>query len=213
MTLPQTRAAAASTIRSSTPSATRRWCACTRMAEGSRRQGRHSAQARILQSALQRQGPHRRGHDRGAGESRASSRPAKSTARRADQRQYRHRAGLRRRRQGLQADPGDAGNHVGGTAQDAADPGRRDRADRRRQGHAAAPSPRAQELVADHPGRGDPAAIRKSRQSRNPSPHHGRGNLERHRRQGGHRDLRRGHRRHHHRRRPGAEGEKTVGAR
>ena len=66
---------------------------------------------------------------------------------------------------------------------------------------------RAQELVAAHPGRGDAAAIRESRQSGHPSPHHGRGNLERHRRQGGYRDLRRRHRRHHHRRRPGAEGE------
>ena len=70
---------------------------------------------------------------------------------------------------------------------------------------------RAQELVAATSRRGDPAAIRKSRQSRHPSPHHGRGNLERHRRQGGYRDLRRGHRRHHHRRRPGAEGKEAFG--
>ena len=35
--------------------------------------------------------------------------------------------------------------------------------------------------------------------------HHGRGNLERHRRRGRHPRLRRRHRRHHHRRRPGAE--------
>ena len=50
--------------------------------------------------------------------------PGKTTSGRAHQRQYRHRAGLCRRRQGLQADPGDAGIHVAGTAQDAADPGR-----------------------------------------------------------------------------------------
>ena len=50
---------------------------------------------------------------------------------RADQRQYRHRAGLCRRRQGLSPDPGDAGMHVAGAAQDAADPGRRAGTDRR----------------------------------------------------------------------------------
>ena len=51
---------------------------------------------------------------------------------RADQRQHRHRPGLRRRRQGLQAHPDDAGNDVAGTAHVA--------------GHARAPnwsSPRA----------------------------------------------------------------------
>ena len=60
----------------------------------------------------------------------------------ADIGQYRHRAGLRRCRQGLQADPGDARIHVAGTAQDADDTGGPDRADRGRQGHEGRHRPR-----------------------------------------------------------------------
>ena len=64
---------------------------------------------------------------------------------------------------------------------------------------------KAEELVADDPRRGHPAAVREPGQSGDPPPHHGRGNLERHRRRGRHPRLRHRHRRHHHRRRPGAE--------
>ena len=72
--------------------------------------------------------------------------------RRADQRQHRHRAGLRRRRQGLQADPGDAGEHVDGAAQDAADPGRRAGADPGRAAAWPAPSPGPRRSVEAIPG-------------------------------------------------------------
>ena len=56
-------------------------------------------------------------------------RPGQHDARRADLRQYGHRAGLRGRRQGLQADPDHAGDDVDRTAQDAAAARRRTRAD------------------------------------------------------------------------------------
>ena len=69
---------------------------------------------------------------------------------------------------------------------------------------------KANEIVAATPGRDHSAAVREPRQSGDPSPHHGRGDLERHRRRGRHRRLRRRHRRHDHRRRPGAEGAQAV---
>ena len=68
--------------------------------------------------------------------------PGKTTLIEPTSRQYRHRAGLCRRRQGLQADPGDAGKHVARAAQDADDPGRADRTDRSRQGHEGRHRPR-----------------------------------------------------------------------
>ena len=58
--------------------------------------------------------------------------PGKTTLDRADLRQHRHRACFCRGRQGLPADPGHAGNHVGRTPQDVQDPGRRTGADGRR---------------------------------------------------------------------------------
>ena len=63
---------------------------------------------------------------------------------------------------------------------------------------------------AQHAERHRAAAVSQSRQSGNPSPHHGRGNLARYRRR--HRCLRRRgrHRRHHHGRRPGPEAAQTV---
>ena len=64
---------------------------------------------------------------------------------------------------------------------------------------------KAEELERDDPRRGHPAAIREPGQSGDPPPHHGRGDLERHRRRGRHPRLRHRHRRHDHRRRPGAE--------
>ena len=57
--------------------------------------------------------------DRGAGKA-GQDHARQIHAGRADQRQHRHRAGLCRGRQGLQADPGDAGIDVDRTAQDAA---------------------------------------------------------------------------------------------
>ena len=131
---------------------------------------------------------------------------------RTDQRQYRHRAGVRRRRQRLSPDPGDAGIHVDRAAQDAADHGRGTGTHRCRQRHEGRDRPRPG-IDGANSGRRDPAAIRESRQSRHPSPHHGGGNLERHRRQGRYRHFRRGHRRHHHRRRPGAESAQAQRAR
>ena len=58
-------AAAASTLRSPRRSATRRWSASTRSPR-TRASRRPSGQARVLQPARQRQGPHRRLDDRGA---------------------------------------------------------------------------------------------------------------------------------------------------
>ena len=63
----------------------------------------------------------------------------------------------------------------------------------------------AARIIADA-RRGHAAAIREPRQSGHPPPHHGGGDLERHGRQGRCGHLRRRHRRHDHRLRPGAEG-------
>ena len=99
--------------------------------QGEGRQGQAPRQARVLQPDRQRQGPHRRRDDRragGAGQDHARARRAG----RADLRQYRHRAGLRRRGARLQADPGDAGIDVDRAPQDAGAARRRTRADARR---------------------------------------------------------------------------------
>ena len=145
-------------------------------------------------------------HDR-----RARSAPARSTpaqhADRADLRQHRHRARLRRGGARLPADPGHAGDDVDRAAQDAEAARRRAGADRRRARACAARSQRAEELL-----HGD----RRTRSSRSSSQNPA--NPEIHRRTtaeeiwndtGGEVDVvrrRRRHRRHHHRRRPGAEG-------
>ena len=130
--------------------------------------------------------------------------PGRGDSGRADLRQYRHRARLRRRGARLQADPGDAGIDVDRAAQDAGSAGRGTGADAGRAGHEGRDRQGARNRRRDA-GRGHAAAVRKSRQSGNPSSHHRRGNLERHRRRGRHRRLGRRHRRHDHRRRPGAE--------
>ena len=130
---------------------------------------------------------------------------------RADLRQYRHRAGLRRGLARLPAEAGDAGIDVDRAAQDAGLPRRRDRSDAGRPGHEGLDRDRRR-TGAHHAQRRDAAAVQEPRQSRNSPPHHGGGNLERHRRQ--HRFLRRRrrHRRHHHRRRPGAQAAQAVAA-
>ena len=127
---------------------------------------------------------------------------------RADLRQHRHRARLRRRRARLQAHPRDAGIDVGRAPQDAGAARRRTRADPGAAGHEG----RHRQGQRDRRGdarRRHAAAVREPRQSRNPPPHDGGGNLERHRGRGRHRRFRRRHRRHDHRRRPGAEGEEA----
>ena len=58
---------------------------------------------------------------------------------------------------------------------------------------------RAREMAAETPGRLYARSVQQSGQSRDPSPHHGRGNLAGHGRGGGHPGGRGGHGRHHHR--------------
>ena len=69
---------------------------------------------------------------------------------------------------------------------------------------------KAQETGRHNSRRGHAATIRKPREPGNPSPHDGRGNLERHQRRSRCRDLWCGHRRHDHGRRPGAQAEETF---
>ena len=145
-------AAAASTIPSPKPSATRRWCGMHRMPKEAGVKADILLKLEFFNPLVLGQGPHRRRDDRGAGEA-GHHHARQDHAGRADQRQHRHRAGLRRRRQGLQADPGDAGIHVDGTAQDAADPGRGARTDRSRQGHEGRHRPRPGTGRGDIPAR------------------------------------------------------------
>ncbi len=63
------------------------------------------------------------------------------------------------------------------------------------------------------PRRDHPAAVPEPGQPGDPPAHHRRGDLERHRRRGRRVRLRRRHRRHDHRRRPGAEGAEAVAPR
>ena len=74
---------------------------CSRAA-GGRERRRAVREARGVQPRRQRQGPHRRGDDRG-GRGRRPDRAGTHDDRRGDQRQHRHRARVRVRRQGLRA--------------------------------------------------------------------------------------------------------------
>ena len=141
--------AAASTTASSRRSARRRSSACTGWRSEAGAKADILGQVRVLQSARLGQGPHRRGDDRG-GRSRGPDQ-ARHRAGRADLGQYRHRARLRLRRQGLPADPDDARQHVGRAAQDAAAARRRARADARRRRACRAPSRKAEEIAKTLP--------------------------------------------------------------
>ena len=177
-----------------------------------RRQGRHPRQVRVLQSARLGQGPHRRRDDRGRRS--APARSARHGAGRADHRQYRHRARLRRRGQGLPADPHHAREHVDRAPQDAEAARRRARADAGARRACAARSRRPRSCVA----RACPTPFI-PQQFKNPA------NPEIHRRttaeeiwndtagRGRRRGQRRRHRRHHHRRRRGAEAAQARASR
>ena len=144
--------------------------------------GRGPGQARVLQPAVLGQGPHRAGHGRGRGARGQAARRQRD--RRADLRQHRHRAGLRLRRQGLPPDPDHAREHVDRAPQDAQAAGRRARADAGRAGHARrACGGRAHPRRASR--RDHAAAVREPGQPGDPPPHHGRGDLARHRRPAG----------------------------
>ena len=84
---------------------------------------------------------------------------------RADLRQYRHRARLRRRGARLPPDPGDAGIDVDRAAQDARPPRRRARADARPAGHEGRHR-QGRGAARRDPERGHPAAVREPGQSR-----------------------------------------------
>ncbi len=157
----------------------------------------------------QREGPHRRGHDRRDGE--GGDHQAGHGAGRADVREYRHCAGVCGSRERLSAQAGDAGIDVDRTAQDAGLSRRRDRADAAGAGHEGRHR-QGRGVAADDAERGDAAAVQEPRQSGDPPHHDRRGNLERHRRQ--YRLFRCGrrHRRHHHRCRSGAEAAQAVAA-
>ena len=86
------------------------------------------------------------------------------------------------RRARLQADLTMPEIDVDRAAQDAALAGRRARADAAREGHDAARSPGAEELVEEMPDTFMPQQFQNPANPADPSPHHGRGDLERHRR-------------------------------
>ena len=65
---------------------------------------------------------------------------------------------------------------------------------------------KADELLDEIPGAVRAGQFANPANPGDPPPHHRRGDLERHRRGRGRGDLRRGHRRHAHRLRPGAQG-------
>ena len=138
------------------------------------------AKLEYFNPAGEREGPHRRRDDHRDGEGGRDQR--RYRADRADVGQYRDRAGVCRRLARLSAEAGDAGIDVDRAAQDAGVSGRRNRADAGRAGHEGLDR-RRRRTGAHHAECGDAAAVQESRQSGNPSPHHGRGNLERHRRQ------------------------------
>ena len=137
------------------------------------------AQVRVLQPARLGQGPHRGLDDRG----RRGRRPdqARHRAGRADLRQHRDRARLRLRREGLPADPDDAGQHVARTPQDAdvarrrarTDPGRARHARRHRQGRGdrrhRCPTPSSRSNSRTRPTPRSTAARRPRKSGRTPA--------------------------------------------
>ena len=139
--------------------------------------GDRARQVRVLQPAGEREGPHRPGDDRGR---RAGREDRQGHGhRRADQRQHRHRAGVRLRGQGLQADPDDARVDEHRAPPAAQGARRAGRADAGRRGHAR----------RDQQGRGDRSSEHKKsfmpQQFENPAnpeihqPDDGRGDLGR----------------------------------
>ena len=165
----------ASSMRSAIPRSS--GCATCRSAW---RQCDHSRQAGIFQPGRQREGPHRRRDDHRDGEGRRDQRRYRSD--RTDFGQYRDRARVRRCLARLSAEAGDAGIDVDRAAQDAGVSGRRNCSDAGRAGHERLDRHRRR-AGADHAECGDAAAVQESRQPGNSPPHHGRGNLERYRRQ------------------------------
>ncbi len=114
------------------------------------REGKTRREARILQPDFLGEGPYRRLDDRGSG-GRGAHRARAECAGGADLRQYRHRARLRGRVEGLSPDPHHAGDDVSRAAQDARLSRCRARAHRRCEGHEGAIA-KAEELVAEIPG-------------------------------------------------------------
>ena len=149
------------------PSATRRWCGST--ASPRALQATVLAKLEFFNPLSQREGPHRRGDDRGCREARGLINKDIGDHR-ADQRQHRHRAGLRLRGARLQADPDDAGDHEhrappaarGARRRTRADAGRRgdERRDRARPRRSPPPTRSAVHAAAvQEPGQpGDPRA-------------------------------------------------------
>ena len=99
---------------------------------------------------------------------------------RADLRQHRHRARLRGRGARLQADPGHAGDRCRSSGARCSPCSARSWCSRPRRSGMKGAIAKAEELEGQHPGLGHPAAVPQPRQSRDPPPHHGRGDLERH---------------------------------
>ena len=160
-------------------------------------------QVRAQQPRRLDQGPHRAGHGRGRRAERRAQ--ARRHHHRAHLRQHRHRPGHGRRRQGLQAGPGHARQHVDRAPPPDAGLWRQLRPDAARKRHEGRDRPRPG-TGRRHARRLDAAAVRKPGQHRRPRAHHGAGNPGRLPRGPRRADHRRGHRRPPHRLRPGAEG-------
>ncbi len=159
-------------------------------------QGQPAGKDRGTQSGVQREVPHRSGNDLGSGEGGPSQ--ARTARRRAHQRQYGNRAGLRLRRQGLSAQSAHARIDVAGAAASAevvrcepdSDAGRR-RDERRHQtsrGNGEGPQVFHAPTIQEPGEPGDPF------------PHDGSGDLGRHQRQRRRPRLGSGDRRNDHRR-------------
>ena len=106
---------------------------------------------------------------------------------------------------GYRVDHHDARDHEQGAPRAAARLRRRARAHPRRRGHEGRGRARRADRRRDARRRAR-QAVREPGQRRDPPPHHGRGDLGRHRRRRRHLRVGHRHRRHHHRRRPGAQG-------
>ena len=154
-------------------------------------------QARVVQSRGQRQGPHRRGDDRGR-RGRRADRAGPLDDRRGDLGQHRHRAGVRLRGQGLRPRADAAAGHEP-RARGPAAPVRRAGADHRvarrdeRGGRRGARD-------GDEPRRLPARPVLQPGQPRGAPPHDGAGAVGGARRQARRARLRRRHRRHDHRR-------------